>query len=90
MPLVENFAPIMSRKLVLQFQDRFSREILEELSSHSARASRHILLVEGDLAEEGGGGTQYLNTVRKIGKYQNTVSKIDEIPIPHLWSVTFT
>ena len=91
MPLVENFAPIMSRKLVLQFQDHFSREILEELSSHSAQASRHILLVEGDLAEEGGGGgTQYLNTVRKIGKYQNTVSTIDEIPIPHLWSVTFT
>ena len=33
MPLVENFAPIMSRKLVLQLHDRFSREILEELSS---------------------------------------------------------
>ena len=30
------------------------------------------------------GGTQYRNTVRKIGKYRNTVSKIDEIPIPHL------
>ena len=30
-----------------------------------------------------GGGTQYRNTVRKIGKYRNTVSKIDEIPIPH-------
>ena len=26
--------------------------------------------------------------VRKIGKYRNTVSKIDEMPIPHLWSVT--
>ena len=33
---------------------------------------------------------QYCNTVRKIGKYQNTVSKIDEIPIPHLWSVMLT
>ena len=29
------------------------------------------------------GGTQYHNNVRKIGKYQNTVSKIDEIPITH-------
>ena len=28
-------------------------------------------------------GTQYRNTVRKIGIYRNTVSKIDEIPIPH-------
>ena len=36
------------------------------------------------------GGTQYRNTVRKIGKYRNTVSKIDEIPIPYLWSVTIT
>ena len=35
------------------------------------------------------GGTQYRNTERKIVKYRNTVSKIDEIPIPHLWSVTF-
>ena len=35
-----------------------------------------------------GGGhravTQIYNTARKIGKYQNTVSKIDKIPIPHL------
>ena len=38
-------------------------------------------LVEGDMG--GGGGTQYSNTVTKIGKYRNTVS-IDEIPIPHL------
>ena len=30
------------------------------------------------------------NTVRKIGKYRNTVSKIDEILIPHLFSVTLT
>ena len=36
------------------------------------------------------GGTQYRNAVRKIAKYRNTVSKIDEIPIPHLWSVTLT
>ena len=30
---------------------------------------------------------KYRNTGRKIGKYRNTVSKIDEIPIPHLFSV---
>ena len=29
MPLVEIFAPVMLRKLVLQLQDRFSRESLE-------------------------------------------------------------
>ena len=34
--------------------------------------------------------TQYRNTVRKIGIYRNTVSKIDEIPIPHLFSVMLT
>ena len=33
MPLVEIFAPVMLRKLVLQLQDRFSRQILEGLSS---------------------------------------------------------
>ena len=43
------------------------------------------------LAGGGGiGGTQYRNTVRKIGKYRNTMSKIDEILIPHLFSVTIT
>ena len=40
--LMQNFALIMLRKLVLQRQDRFSREILEGLSSHSAQAWRHI------------------------------------------------
>ena len=35
MPLVETFAPVMLRKVVLQLQDRFSWEILEGLSSHS-------------------------------------------------------
>ena len=41
---------------------------------------------EGDI----GGVTQYRNTLRKIGKCWNTESKIDEIPISHLWSVTLT
>ena len=36
--------------------------------------------VEGDIV--GGGGLP--NTVRKIGKYRNTVSKVDEIPMLHL------
>ena len=40
--------------------------------------------------EEALGGTQYRNTVRKIGKYRTTVSKIDEISILHLFSVMFT
>ena len=30
------------------------------------------------------GGAQYCNTVRKVGKYQNPESKIDEILILHL------
>ena len=30
------------------------------------------------------------STERKIGKHRKTVSKIDEIPIPHLWLVTLT
>ena len=42
MPLVEIFAPVMLRKLVLQLQDRFSREILEGLNSHSDGAWIHI------------------------------------------------
>ena len=42
MPLAEFFAPVMLRKLVLQLQDRFSREILEGLSSHSDGAWIHI------------------------------------------------
>ena len=44
----------------------------------------------GHLGKWRGGGTQYRNTVRKIGNYRSTVSKIDEIPIPHLFSVTLT
>ena len=42
MPLVEFFAPVMLRKLVLQLQDRFSREIMEGLSSYSDGAWTHI------------------------------------------------
>ena len=40
--LMQTFALIMLRKLVLQVQDRFSREILEGLSCHSAQLWRHI------------------------------------------------
>ena len=39
-------------------------------------------IIEGDI-----GSTQCHNTVRKICKYRNTVLKIDEILILHLWSV---
>ena len=42
----------------------------------------NVFYKEGDIMG-GGGGDQYRNTVRKIGKYRNTVLKIDEIPIPH-------
>ena len=42
MPSVEIFALVMLRKLVLQLQDCFSREILEVLSSHSDGAWIHI------------------------------------------------
>ena len=42
MPLVELFALVILRKLVLQLQDRFSREILEGLSSHLYGAWIHI------------------------------------------------
>ena len=38
MPLVEIFAPVILRNLVLKLQDRFSHEILEGLSSHSDEA----------------------------------------------------
>ena len=44
-----------------------------------------IMLIGGG---GGFGGCQYHNTtcIRKIGKYQNTVLKINEIPIQHLRS----
>ena len=42
MPLVEIFALVMLRKLVLQLQDRFSHEILKGMSSHSDGAWIHI------------------------------------------------
>ena len=37
-----------------------------------------------------GNDLKYRNAVRKIGKYRNIVSKIDEIPILHLFSVLGT
>jgi len=43
MRFVENFAPIILRKLVVLLQGRFSREISEGLSSHSAQACRHLV-----------------------------------------------
>ena len=42
MPLVEFFAPVMLRKLVLQNPDRLSQEIMEGLSSHWDGAWIHI------------------------------------------------
>ena len=42
MPLVEIFEAVILRKLVLQLQDGFSREILDGLSSHSDGAWIHI------------------------------------------------
>ena len=45
---------------------------------HSDARVFSLTSFEGDIV-----GTQYRNTVRKIGKYRNTVSKMDEIPIPH-------
>ena len=45
---------------------------------HSDARVFSLTSFEGDI-----GGAQYRNNVRKIGKYRNTVSKMDEIPIPH-------
>ena len=50
-------------------------------------------VVEQHHARKGGKhlrGTQYRNTIRKIDKNRNTASKIDKIPIPHIFSVTLT
>ena len=42
-------------------------------------------------ARRGGGSIRGVpNTARKIGKYQNSMSKIDKMPIPHFFSVTLT
>ena len=74
------------------------------ISLHTFRRTLRVSGPEGDEVESnamlavGGGGVrgvgiggyQYRNTVRKVGKYRNTVSKIDEIPVPHLFSVTLT
>lgn len=40
----------------------------------------HGWLIKGDIR----GCTQYHNTIRKIGKYRNIMSKMDKILIPHL------
>ena len=44
----------------------------------------YSILLRGGHGGWGGGGTQVPNTVRRNGKYRNTVSKMNEIPIPHL------
>ena len=53
----------------------------------------HCIKHEGHLYMEGHielGVTQYHNTVRKFDKYRNNESKINEILILQLFSVTFT
>ena len=45
----------------------------------TAEAGLDILGKRGTLED-----IQYRNTVRNIGKYPNTASKIDQIPIPQL------
>ena len=66
-------------------QHREQRELF--FRSTSGIKSILYIHVEGDI-----GGTQYRNTVRKIGigKYWNSVSAMDKISILHLWSVTLT
>ena len=52
---------------------------------HKQRVTRSLYSVLLRWGHRGGGGvTQYRNTVRRNGKYRNTVSKMNEIPIPHL------
>lgn len=50
-------------------------------------SNHRSLAVFGERHRGGGDANQYSNTIPIIGKYQNTMSKIDEIPIPHLRSV---
>ena len=66
-------------------QHREQRELF--FRSTSGIKSILSIHVEGDI-----GGTQYRNTVRKIGigKCWNSVSAMDKISILHLWSVTLT
>ena len=71
--LAESAAQYWKRRVAVPFLD----VIFPELKSRFGKGKRE---------EYGGGalrGTQYSNTIRKIGKYRNTVSKMHEIPIPH-------
>ena len=62
--------------------DQISTEEVIDVSTH---VPLKALMIPLKLVRRGIlGGTQYRNTVRKIGKYRNTKSKMDEIPIPHL------
>ena len=57
----------------------FSPSLREVFPVSRVSSKTNITKLRGTL-----GDTQYRNTVRKIGKYQNSVSKMDEIPIPLL------
>ena len=72
--------PQIMPKIMLAQSARAYRCIDQFSNSRSCHASsqNYINLVK------------YRNTVRKIGKSRNTVSTIDEIPIPHLFSVLGT
>ena len=63
----------------------FSPSLREVFPVSRVSSKTNITKLRGTL-----GDTQYRNTVRKTGKYQNSVSKMDEIPIPLLWSVTLS
>ena len=60
------------------------RDIITVTSKGPCTAHVFPLLKGGEHWGGGGRGAQYRNTVRKVGKYQNPESKIDEIPILHL------
>ena len=64
-----------------QAREFVDRPVPEKLYMEFIFYGHEVLQVEGDIVGEEGGPP---NTVRKIGKYRNTVSKVDEIPILHL------
>ena len=58
---------------------RRSMPLFRQIRNHNVQNRCEFLCKKGTLQ-----GTQYGNTARKVAKYRNTVSKIDEIPIPCL------